>query len=162
MKKLIFASVALCSPFFSGCATQTGYGSNGLAIQNYTANSYNNGLRAQRVELGTVLAIHEAQLHQQAGQNAGAGVGAIAGGVLASSLGSGTGKTLASLAGAVAGGLAGGVIGGAATDQNGQIITVQTQSGQVLAVTQDLKTQFKIGERVQVIDDGFNQRIIPL
>lgn len=163
MKKLI-VTAALAAVGLGGCAAQNGYGygSNGLTMQNYTANSYSNGLQAQRVQIGTVLAVHAAQLHQPAGQNVGAGVGAVGGGILGSSLGAGTGKALASLAGVVVGGLAGGLVGGSASDEKGQIITVELNGGQVLAVTQDLQTRFTKGERVQVVDDGRSQRVIPL
>lgn len=115
-------------------------------------------MRAQTVELGVV---NEVRYVQIAGQDSGVGTvgGAALGGIAGSQIGHGGG----SVAGAIGGAILGGVIGNAVerdtTRRNGVEITVHLDSGRLLAIVQQAGEEFRPGDRVRVLSDGYVTRV---
>ncbi len=115
-------------------------------------------MRAQTVELGVVNGVRYVQI---AGQDTGVGTvgGAALGGIAGSQIGHGGG----SVAGAIGGAIIGGVIGNAVerdtTRRNGVEVTVQLDSGRLLAIVQEAGEEFRPGDRVRVLSDGYTTRV---
>ena len=117
-------------------------------------------MRAQSVELGVIETLRPVQI---AGTQTGVGTfgGATLGGIAGSTVGGGS---RANAAGAIAGAIIGGVIGSAveqgATQRPGYEVTVRLDSGRMLAVVQDdAGEQFRPGDRVRVLSDGYMTRV---
>lgn len=117
-------------------------------------------LRAQSVELGVIETLRPVQI---AGTQTGVGTvgGATLGGIAGSTVGGGS---RANAAGAIAGAIIGGVIGTAveqgATQKPGFEVTVRLDSGRMLAIVQDdAGEQFRPGDRVRVLSDGYTTRV---
>lgn len=110
--------------------------------------------RVQTVQMGVVEGSRPIRIEgtkSQIGTGAGSIVGAIAG--------SGTGQGRGSSIGAVLGAVAGGVVGAAAeegyTREDGVEVTVRLESGRIISVVQAGKDEFKIGDRVRILQvDG--------
>lgn len=83
----------------------------------------------------------------------GAASGAAIGGIGGSTIGGGKGSAAAAIAGAVVGGVAGGLAEEKATKRQGVEITVRLDSGQIIAVVQQVSegTTFHVGDRVRVL-----------
>ncbi|OZB68853.1 MAG: hypothetical protein B7X30_15055 [Thiomonas sp. 13-64-67] len=161
MKSLPLTAAAFAVAMLGGCATNPmmGAGTPQASAQGYTINGAQS---VQSVELGTVLAVHPVII---AGQSSGAGAigGALAGGAIGHQIGGGTGQKLATIAGALAGLMGGQTLEGAAAKENGLLVTVKLDSGQLLAITQAADVQLTIGERVQVLMDRTGKaRALPL
>jgi outer membrane lipoprotein SlyB len=111
------------------------------------------------VEMGTVESVRPVRLEgtkTPIGTIAGGAVGGIAG----SSIGGGSGRNIAMVLGAVAGGLAGSAIEEGATRSNGVEVTVQLDSGRLIAVVQeDQGENFAPGQRVRLVKDGRTTRV---
>jgi outer membrane lipoprotein SlyB len=124
----------------------------GCAAENYNAQTYRTGLSAQRVELGTIIAIRNVALQPD---NAGGTVGTIAGGILGSQLGGESDSFvlhgLGALGGAVIGGMVGQSTGNQMTGSVGELITVRLDSGRMVAVTQKAGQGLRVGQKVQVL-----------
>lgn len=140
-------ALSLCL-VLGGCATHT---------SPHTFNQSEVG-RRQTVEMGTVYAVREVMI-----QNDARGVaritGAVLGGIAGSTIGGGN---RANAAGAVAGAAAGGAVGGAAAARTrpGIEITVDLDSGLTVAVAQDGNIdQFRVGDRVRVASSGGTTRV---
>lgn len=121
---------------------------------------YNQGMRAQTVEMGVVEGVRYVQL---AAPNTGVGTvgGAALGGIAGSTIG-GSGR--ANAAGAVAGAIIGGLVGNAvennANQRNGIEVTVRLDSGRTIAVPQENSGEnFRPGDRVRVLSDGYTTRV---
>jgi outer membrane lipoprotein SlyB len=96
---------------------------------------------------------------------AGQGIGAVAGGLLGNQVGGGKGKTLATVAGALGGAVAGNAVASRRFAQQGLQITVKLDSDAgVVAVTQAADPAIAVGERVEVIGNGWNSlaRVEPI
>jgi len=106
---------------------------------------------------GVVEAVREVEIDTPS-SGAGPMAGAVIGGSVGGSVGSGRGASV----GAVIGTVAGAVAGEAATQVKtpGLEITVQLDSGRVIAVTQPAGETFKPGDRVRVRSDGRTARVI--
>ncbi len=106
------------------------------------------------VEYGTVTAATQVQIE---GTKSGIGTaaGGAAGGVAGSSIGGGRGRVLGAIAGAVVGGLAGSAAEEGITRKTGLEITVQLDSGEILAVVQEADVAFRVGDRVRVLRDNY-------
>jgi outer membrane lipoprotein SlyB len=81
----------------------------------------------------------------------GTAAGGIIGGVAGSTVGGGKGRTLAALGGAIGGALVGNVAEEKITNFDGLEITVELDSGKVLAVVQENDVLFAMGDRVRVL-----------
>lgn len=142
-------ALALVALLLGGCASGLGGG------------TYERGeaRRAMEVELGTVESVRAVRLEgtkSPVGTIAGGAVGGIAG----SSIGGGSGRSIAMVLGAVAGGLAGSAIEEGATRSNGVEVTVQLDSGRLIAVVQeDQGENFAPGQRVRLVKDGRTTRV---
>ncbi|APZ43519.1 hypothetical protein [Acidihalobacter ferrooxydans] len=136
----------------------------GCATENYSAQTYQTGLSAQRVELGSIVAMRKVALQQP--NNAGGPVGTIAGGILGSQLGGASHSFalhgLGMLGGAVIGGMLGQSVGNQVTGRVGELITVRLDSGKLVAITQASNPNLQVGEKVQVLygQDG-RTRVLP-
>jgi len=141
--------IALVALLLGGCASGLGGG------------TYERGeaRRAMEVEMGTVESVRGVRLEgtkTPVGTIAGGAVGGIAG----SSVGGGSGRNIAMVIGAVAGGLAGSAIEEGATRSNGVEVTVQLDSGRLIAVVQeDQGENFAPGQRVRLVKDGRTTRV---
>ena len=117
-------------------------------------------MRAQSVELGVVETVRPVMIEgRQSG--AGAATGAVIGGLGGSQVG---GSSSAHVAGAIVGALVGGAIGNAverdATKANGVEITVRLDNGRMLAVVQEGPVgEFRPGDRIRVLSDGYTTRV---
>lgn len=85
----------------------------------------------------------------------GTAAGAVVGGIGGSNVGGGKGSAV----GAVLGSVAGGVVGAAAeegfTRQDGVEVTVRLEDGQVMAVVQEARETFNVGDKVRILEgDG--------
>ncbi|MDX5364025.1 MAG: glycine zipper 2TM domain-containing protein [Pseudazoarcus pumilus] len=142
-------ALALVALLLGGCASGLG------------GNTYERGeaRRAMEVEMGTVESVRAVRLEgtkSPVGTIAGGAVGGIAG----SSIGGGSGRNIAMVLGAVAGGLAGSAIEEGATRSNGVEVTVQLDSGRLIAVVQeDQGENFVPGQRVRLVKDGRTTRV---
>lgn len=135
----------------------------GCATENFNAQTYRTGLSAQRVELGTVVAIRTVALQPD---NAGGAVGTLAGGMLGSQLGGDSDSFvlhgLGMLGGAVLGGMLGQSAGNQMTGRVGELITVRLENGRMVAVTQAAGQGLQVGQRVQVLyGRGGETRVLP-
>lgn len=141
--------MALASLVLAGCASGLGGG------------TYERGeaRRAMEIELGTVESVRFVRLEgtkTPVGTVAGAAVGGIAG----STVGGGTGRSIATVLGAVAGGMAGSAVEEGVTRSRGVEVTVQLDSGRLIAVVQaDEGENFAPGERVRLVRDGRTTRV---
>lgn len=135
----------------------------GCATENFNAQTYQTGLSAQRVKIGTIVSIRNVALQPN---NAGGAVGTIAGGILGSQLGGDSNSFalhgLGALGGAVIGGMLGQSAGNRITGGVGELITVRLQSGRMIAVTQAGGQDLHVGQQVQVLygADG-KTRVMP-
>ncbi|MGD2137613.1 MAG: hypothetical protein PVJ66_05160 [Gammaproteobacteria bacterium] len=91
----------------------------------------------------------------------GSGAGAIAGGIAGSSVGGGKGSYVMAVIGAVAGGMAGAAIEEGVTRTQGVEVTVKMNSGQTIAIVQELSPneRFAVGDRVRVLHSGQTVRV---
>lgn len=114
--------------------------------------------REQTVYLGVVERVRQVQIEgtrTAVGATAGAAVGGIAG----STVGQGRGAAVGAVVGSVAGAVAGQAAEQAATRQTGLEITVKLDSGRMVAVTQAADVEFRPGDRVRVLSDGYTSRV---
>jgi outer membrane lipoprotein SlyB len=121
--------------------------------------SRNQAMQAQTVQMGTVQAVRSVQIE---GTKSGVGAvgGGIAGGVLGSTIGGGKGSTLAALGGAALGAVGGNMAEEKLTKKAGLEITVQLDSGSLIAVVQAADVMFSVGDRVRVLSSGGTTRVV--
>jgi outer membrane lipoprotein SlyB len=117
--------------------------------------------QAQTVRLGTVVSVHEVNIHNEANPiftAAGAGLGGVAG----NSVGGGRGKTIMTIVGAIAGGAAA-HYGQKAINQKGYDITVRLDNGDnLLTIVQAAEVEIIKGQRVRVVSGSNGDRVLPL
>jgi outer membrane lipoprotein SlyB len=144
----VIASVAL-----SACTTP------GVGGSDYT---YRQVRGEQSVRLGTVESIRKVRI--QAGEPGAVGIlgGGIAGAAVGSTMGRGTGNSAATALGALAGAVAGEAIESKNAEQEGIELTIRLDSGYVIAVTQGMDEQFRVGDRVQVLGGAGATRVTRL
>lgn len=106
--------------------------------------------QVQTVQMGTVVSVREV-LIEGTRTGIGAAAGGIMGYVLGETVGSGSGKDIAKAAGTIGGAGAGAVIEGKVTQRKGLEITVELDSGQVIAIVQEADEQFNTGDTVRVV-----------
>lgn len=124
------------------------------ASQSGSAYERSQARTAYEVQMGVVEHIREVQI-----EGTKSGVGAVAGGAAGSVVGreagnSPVGRAVGGIAGAVIGGVAGAAAEEGVTRQKGYEITVKLDSGRLLAVVQAADEEFRVGERVRIIQGG--------
>ena len=114
--------------------------------------------REMLVRTGVVESVREV-LMEGAKSGTGTFAGAAIGGVAGSTMGGGKGHIVGAIAGAVLGGLAGSAIEENATKKNALEITVRLDSGQMIAVVQEMGEVFYAGDRVRVLSGNGSTRV---
>lgn len=109
----------------------------------------------QDVRLGIVESVRNVQI-EGTKSNVGTIGGAALGGLAGSNIGKGKGRIAGAIGGAVLGGVAGAAVEEGVTRRPGLEITVQMDSGRMIAVTQEADEPFYPGDRVRVLagNDG--------
>jgi outer membrane lipoprotein SlyB len=146
MKNL--AALALAG-ILAGCATPPESGN--------VYNSYET-MHEQSVRTGIVESVRNVNI---ASPQNGVGTlsGAALGGLGGSEIGGGKGSIATGILGAVAGGLIGQRVEQGAGNRPGFEITVNLDSGGLVAVTQPADEAFRPGERVRLVSDGATTRV---
>ena len=110
------------------------------------------------VRTGVVESVREVVME---GTKSGAGTfaGAAVGGVAGSTVGGGKGQIVGAVLGAVLGGLTGSAIEENVTKKNALEITVKLDSGQLIAVVQEMGENFYPGDRVRVLSGSSSTRV---
>lgn len=142
-------ALALTALLVAGCA-------GGLGSGDYERSDTR---RAYDVRMGVVESVRGVQI---AGSKSGVGTGAgaVVGGVAGSNIGEGKGSVVGAVVGAVVGGMAGSAIEKGATRKNGLEITVRLDSGRTVAIVQeDTGEDFRVGDRVRVLESGGEARV---
>lgn len=117
--------------------------------------------RVQTVQMGVVEGLRPIRIEgtkSQIGTGAGTIIGAIAGG----GAGQGRGSSIGSVLGAVAGGMAGAAAEEGYTRENGVEVTVRLETGRIISVVQTGKADFKIGDRIRILQVDGTTRVAPL
>jgi outer membrane lipoprotein SlyB len=125
--------------FLAGCASQ----SSDVYRRSQTQ-------RQLSVFYGTVLAVDNVTIE---GTQSGLGTvaGGVVGGIAGNAVGAGHGRALATAVGAIGGALVGTGVESSATAQNGLEITVELDSGEVIAVVQGADDYYTVGDRVRIV-----------
>lgn len=106
--------------------------------------------RQLSVFYGTVLAVDNVTIE---GTQTGLGTvaGGVIGGIAGNAVGAGHGRALATAVGVIGGALVGTAVEEGANAQNGLEITVELDSGEVIAVVQGADDYYAVGDRVRII-----------
>ena len=126
--------------FVSGCAPR----------QAENVYSRSQTQRQLSVYYGTVLGVAPVTIE---GTQTGLGTvaGGVVGGIAGNTVGGGHGRALATAVGVLGGALIGSAVEEGTTRQNGLEITVELDSGEVIAVVQQADDYYAIGDRVRII-----------
>ncbi len=143
-----FVTIALCCILVAGCASSK-------SGQVY---SREEAQRVQQVKLGTIEYVKPVMIEGTKSAVGTAG-GAVVGGIAGSTIGKGRGSVVAAVVGAIAGGLLGSAAEEGVTRQQGYEIMVKLDSGEIISVVQKADEEFKQGERIRVLSDGFKTRV---
>ena len=109
--------------------------------------------------MGTVTEVRPVTINGSQTPMVGTLGGAVVGGLAGSEVGGGKGSIVGSVVGAVLGGMGGSAIEQKVTSQNGVQITIQLDSGRMIAVTQGADQVFNVGDRVQVLSGNGVTRV---
>ena len=148
MNALRFVSVLMVSLILAGCASS----------RSGDVYSRDQARREMVVRTGIIESVREVTME---GTKSGAGTfaGAAVGGVAGSTVGGGKGQIVGAILGAVAGGIAGSAVEEHVTKKNALEITVKLDSGQLIAVVQEMGEYFHPGERVRVLSGSGSSRV---
>ncbi|OQY19594.1 MAG: hypothetical protein B6I36_03705 [Desulfobacteraceae bacterium 4572_35.1] len=132
---LLLSSIVL----LAGCASHSGDVYRHSQVQ-----------RQLSVYFGTVLAVDNVTLE---GSKTGLGTvaGGVIGGIAGNTIGGGHGRALATAVGAIGGALVGTGVEKGVTTKNGLELTVELDSGEVIAVVQAADDYYAVGDRVRII-----------
>lgn len=138
MKK-IGLLLLLCVVALAGCASQSG-----------DVYSRSQAQRQLSVFYGTILVVDTVTIE---GSQSGLGAvsGGVVGGIAGNTVGGGHGRALATTVGAIGGALLGSAVEEGTTRKNGVEITVELDSGEVIAVVQEADDMYAVGDRVRII-----------
>jgi outer membrane lipoprotein SlyB len=114
--------------------------------------------QAQVVKTGVVESVRQVQIEGTEG-TIGAVAGGVVGGVAGNAVGGGKGRNIATVIGAVAGALAGKALEEGVTKKDGLEITVQLDSGGLIAIVQEADEEFHPGDRVRLLESGGSTRV---
>lgn len=150
MKNSFFLLFLFVATGLVGCASD-------LSGESY---SRSEARTVQQVEYGSIEHLRPVKI-EGTKTPIGSGAGAAVGGIAGSSVGGGKGSYIMTVIGAVAGGMAGAAIEEGVTRAHGVEITVKLDSGQTIAIVQELSPneRFSVGERVRVLYAGQNTRV---
>jgi len=114
------------------------------------------------IRRGVIEQISAVQIQSNQHQGVGAVVGGLAGLGIGSLIGAGTGRDVAMVLGTVGGALVGNEVQ-KKHDQPiaGQQVIVRTNGGVLVAVTQPLGPQLRVGQRVYIEGNGDGARVVP-
>lgn len=149
MKAVFVIISALMLALLGGCASNPMLGT-GVAQSSALGYTTGGALQAQSVQLGTIIALRPVVI-AQSGNSLGGSLGALAGAAAGSQIGNGNGRLLAGVVGALAGAYAGQAAQGYVAQQQGVVVTVRLDNGNVVAMTQTADQPLQIGERVQLV-----------
>ncbi len=124
-------------------------------VQSHSGQVYSQGQaqRSMQVYYGTIIELREVTI-EGSSSGAGAVIGGIAGGVIGSTIGSGSGRTLATVGGALAGAVGGAAVEKGAGTKKAVEFTIELDDGRVMAVVQEDKAYYRIGDRVRMLQGG--------
>ena len=115
--------------------------------------------RVYEVKMGIVEHVRSVKL-EGTETGIGAAAGGAVGGIAGSTAGRGKGSAVGAVLGAVVGGLAGAAAEEVTTRKTGVEVTVSLDSGRTIALVQEDKGEnFKVGERVRVLESGGQVRV---
>lgn len=139
MNKSVFV-VLCCVTLLVGCASR----------QSGDIYSRSQAMQQLSVFYGTVLVVSPVTIE---GTQTGLGTmaGGVVGGIAGHSVGGGHGQALATAAGAIGGALLGAAVEEGSTRRNGLEITVELDSGEVIAVVQEADDLYAVGDRVRIV-----------
>jgi outer membrane lipoprotein SlyB len=106
--------------------------------------------RQLSVFYGTILAVDDVTI---AGSPSGLGTvaGGVVGGIAGNAVGAGHGRALATAVGVIGGALIGTGVERSANQHNGVELTVELDSGEVIAVVQGADDYYAVGDRVRIL-----------
>ena len=149
MKSLVTLSLVLASTILViGCASGTGgkdYSREQTRI-------------VQDVQMGIVDSVRKVNI-EGTKTPIGAGAGAVVGGVAGSTVGGGKGSIVGAAVGAVLGGLGGAAAEEGITRQKGVEITVNLDSGRMIAIVRAADEAFRPGDRVRILSGDGTTRV---
>lgn len=128
-----------CVVVLAGCASQSG-----------DVYSRSQAQRQLSVYYGTILVVDTVTIE---GTESGLGAvsGGVIGGIAGNTVGGGHGRALATAVGAIGGALIGTAVEEGTTRKNGVELTVELDSGEVIAVVQEADDLYAVGDRVRII-----------
>lgn len=127
-----------------------------------TAYNTSDARRMQQVLKGTVVHLDAVTIDSDSADTVGTVGGAAIGGILGSAVGAGKGSDVAAVAGGLLGGYLGNKAGGAVGKKNGVNISVKLDTGQTVAIVQQVDPNqiFHVGDRVNVYNQGSTSRVV--
>ena len=133
------------------CAVAAAVMMGGCASRSSNVYTYEQTMRAQTVDTGTVASAKSVLIQSSQPPGAGAAIGGVTGGVLGSTVGHGPGRDVATVVGALAGAALGAVIQTDAETKDGLEIVVNLDKGGTIVVVQEADVLMYPGDRVRII-----------
>lgn len=154
MKKFTVASLCLVAALgVSGCA------------QNPYGNAYDVGeaRTVQNVLTGTITKLDAVTMSGGGESTIGTIAGGAVGAILGAKIGGGSGSDIAAIGGGLAGAALGNKAGDAISQRNGVNIVIKLDSGRTIAVVQEVDPNmiFRVGQRVDIYQQGSTTRVVP-
>lgn len=138
--KFIVCIMAAAMMIMAGCASSSS-----------NVYTYEQTMRAQTVDTGTVESVKSIIIQASSPPVAGGAIGGVTGGVIGSTIGHGHGRDVATIVGALAGAAIGAAIEHEAGTKNGFEIVVNLDSGRTIVVVQEADVPMFPGDRVRVL-----------
>lgn len=148
MKQIKLIFIVLCILTITACASSRSAGV-------YTRDQ---ARQAYVVQKGVVTEIRPVRIEgtkSPIGAVGGAAIGSIAG----SHIGGGRGSQIAAILGGIGGWVLGATAEETVTQKDGFELTVQLDSGRMIAVVQEADVAFQLGDRVRVLSQGSETRV---
>ncbi|WP_321494946.1 glycine zipper 2TM domain-containing protein [uncultured Desulfobacter sp.] len=123
----------------------------GCASSSSNIYTYEQTMRAQTVDTGTVESVKSVIIQASNPPAAGVAIGGVTGGVFGSTVGHGSGRDVATIVGALAGAAIGAAIEHDATTKDGLEIVIRLDSGRTIVVVQEADVPMYPGDRVRVL-----------
>lgn len=154
MKSFISMSTLLLlgTGLIGGCASNSPYQTSTPYSTPYSA-PHSSSSQTRYSNVGVIESIYVTRSETQ-NSGAGAVVGGLVGGLLGNQIGSGNGRTAATVAGVVGGALVGNNVEKNRTSASSELyeIRVRMNNGESVNIAQDSIGNFRIGDRVNVVD----------
>jgi outer membrane lipoprotein SlyB len=122
------------------------------------ASPANEARRVQNVQLGVVESLRLIKI-EGTKTTIGSGAGTIVGGIAGSAAGQGKGSAVGAVLGAVGGGVVGAAAEEGLTRQDGVEITIRLESGKLISIVQTGTEQFQPGDKVRILEAGWETRV---